>query len=277
MTDRSSAQIIVIGNEKGGSGKSTTAMHVLFGLLWAGQRVASIDLDVRQRTLSRFIENRTTFCGESGMALPMPEHHTLDASEDNDRAAAAQQDRDNLAALIGNLRGRFDAVVIDTPGSDSVLNRAAHEAADTLVTPLNDSLVDLDVISRVAAQGRRARLGRPSHYAEMVWEQKLRRAQRGARALDWIVMRNRLSSLDAVNKRTVERLLGELAGRFGFRVVSGFGERVIFRELFPRGLTLMDLGKARGSGELSMSQVAARQEVRGIVSALRPEAFSGMG
>ena len=51
-----SAHVVVLGNEKGGSGKSTTAFHIAVALLKAGQRVATIDLDCRQKaspTMSR--------------------------------------------------------------------------------------------------------------------------------------------------------------------------------------------------------------------------------
>jgi len=275
MGDGAPAQIIVIGNEKGGSGKSTTVMHLTVGFLQFGHTVATIDLDTRQHTLTRFLENRRAYGAAHRLDLLMPEHHAPVPSAEEGRSVAAQEDERLLGDLVADLRPRFDIVIIDTPGSDSVLNRAAHAAADTLITPMNDSLVDLDVLARVRPGDDAPLSGPPSHYAEMVWEQKLKRASQRRRVLNWLVMRNRLSSLDAVNKREVERLLVGLARRFGFQVVPGFGERVVFRELFHRGLTMMDPRGSDMSGHLNMSQVAARQEVRNLVAtveSLRPTA-----
>ena len=53
-----SPRVIVVGNEKGGSGKSTVAMHIAVGLMKSHQRVATIDLDSRQKTFTHYIENR---------------------------------------------------------------------------------------------------------------------------------------------------------------------------------------------------------------------------
>src|SRR3546814_12498496 len=70
--------------------------------------------------------------------------------------------------------------------------------------------------------------------------------------------RNRLAHREARNMRRVGAALGELAKRVGFRVIPGLSERVIYRELFPRGLTLLDLA---AMGQTSLSHVAARQEL----------------
>ncbi len=168
---------------------------------------------------------------------------------------------------IFELAGRNDVVVIDCPGSDTPLSRRAHTLADTLITPLNDSFVDFDVLGRVDPEG--VKVVRPSHYAEMVWEQRKRRALERRPPIDWIVMRNRLSALDARNKRDIAHALETLASRIGFRLAPGFGERVIFRELFLKGLTLLDLREPGSGSGLTMSHVAARQEVRGLLQALR--------
>lgn len=252
------ARIIVVGNEKGGSGKSTTAMHLAVGLMLAGRRVGCLDLDLRQRSLGRFLENRAAFAAARKVALPMPAFHPLGADEDAEAS---------LATALEGLLAANDLVVIDTPGSDSPLSRAGHSYADVLVTPLNDSLVDLDGLARVDPESMAVK--GPSHYAELVWQQKMRKAQRDGGSMDWVVLRNRLSHLDAHNKREVGRLLGDLARRIGFRILEGFGERVIFRELFLKGLTVMDLHRAAGPEGMSLSHVAARQEVRGLIEALR--------
>src|SRR5260221_8660139 len=222
------AHIIVLGNEKGGSGKSTTAMHVVVGLLHERLRVGCIDLDLRQATLSRYVANRAEFCRRGGVRLPMPDQIAIEPPEPA-----------GFDSALAELGGRSDVVVIDCPGHDAPLARRAHACADTLITPLNDSFIDFDVLARVDAEG--IKVVRPSHYAEMVWEQRKQRALERRAPIDWIVMRNRLSALDARNKRDIQRALETLAQRIGFLLPPGFGERVIFRELFLQGLTLLDL------------------------------------
>jgi chromosome partitioning protein len=256
--------VIVLGNEKGGSGKSTTAMHLVVALLKAGHQVGAIDLDARQGTLSRQVENRRTFAQRNDLKLELPELRTIDRARDADtRADAEAQERHALSSAMDDLAA-CAFVVIDTPGSDSHLSRLGHTLADTLVTPLNDSFLDLDLLARIDHDARK--ILSPSIYSQMVWEQRQARAQAGGRPIDWIVMRNRLSHLDARNKRDVGRLLEQLAKRISFRVAPGFGERVIFRELFPKGLTLLDLREAGTGVNMTMSHMAARQEVRALLS-----------
>lgn len=260
------AHVIVTGNEKGGSGKSTTAMHLAVGLLRDKRRVACIDLDARQGTLSNYLGNRRRFMDDKGMDLPMPEFRVIAHSTDANRDVAEADDEKRLSETIAELSQAHDVIVIDTPGADSSLTRLGHSFADTLITPLNDSFIDLDVLARVDPVA--LTISNPSHYSEMVWQQKMRRASRDGGSIDWIVMRNRLSHLDARNKREIERLLLELSGRVGFRQVSGFGERVIYRELFLAGLTMMDIIDVLGTESLTMSHISARQEVRGLIDAI---------
>ena len=256
--------VIVLGNEKGGSGKSTTAMHLVVALLKAGHQVGAIDLDARQGTLTRQVENRRTFAKRNGLELELPELRTIDRARDADtRADAEAQERQALSAAMDELAS-CAFVVIDTPGSDSHLSRLGHTLADTLVTPLNDSFLDLDLLARIDHDAKK--ILSPSVYSQMVWEQRQARAKAGGRPIDWIVMRNRLSHLDARNKRDVGRLLEQLAKRISFRVAPGFGERVIFRELFPKGLTLLDLRESGTGVAMTMSHMAARQEVRALLS-----------
>jgi chromosome partitioning protein len=253
------AHVLVIGNEKGGSGKSTTALHIAVALMSPGARVATIDLDARQGTLTRYIENRAAYLRRKGVALPMPIHAAVQATGDT------ADEKARFEAALEPAVTATDYVVIDTPGSDTHLSRLAHTWADTLLTPLNDSFVDLDLLARVDPDT--LKIVRPSVYAEAVWKQRQIRSMQGARPIDWIVMRNRLSSLAARNKRDMASVIEALARRIGFRVAAGLSERVIYRELFLSGLTLLDL--KRGSGpSLTMSHVAARQEVRDLVAAL---------
>jgi chromosome partitioning protein len=120
--------------------------------------------------------------------------------------------------------------------------------------------------------GRTGEILRPSVYAEMVWEQRKVRAKRDGGSIDWIVMRNRLSNLEANNKREMGEVLDKLAKRIGFRQAPGFSERVIFRELFLQGLTMLDVfdqSQRSGNARPRMSHVAARQEVRALINALQ--------
>ena len=101
----------------------------------------------------------------------------------------------------------------------------------------------------------------------MVWNARQLRAQAGLKPLDWIVLRNRLGTQFMHNKKKVGDALESLSKRIGFRVAPGFSERVIFRELFPRGLTLLDL-RDIGVANLNLSNIAARQEVRDLMKAM---------
>ena len=258
--------VLVLGNEKGGSGKSTAAMHVIVGLLREGYRVAALDLDARQGTLLRHLQARAAFSAARGVPLPQPEARAVHPSQAENRAEAARQDEEQLAAAIAAF-GAAEFLVIDCPGADTALSRAAHARADTLITPINDSFVDFSMLATVDPDDHR--VISPSIYSEMVWEARKARFARDRGRLDWIVMRNRLGAAEARNKRDVGATLEALAKRIGFRTVRGFGERVIFRELYLQGLTLMDLKEAGIADRLSMSHVAARQEVRTLLAAIR--------
>lgn len=260
------AHIIVVGNEKGGSGKSTTCMHVGTALARLGFRVGALDLDLRQKSFGRYVENRRAYMARAGLSLPTPDYRDLpelaaDAVQPGENAFDAK-----LAAAISELAPQCDFIVIDCPGSHTRLSQVAHSLADTLITPLNDSFVDFDLLARVDPETGRVK--GPSIYSEMVWNARQLRAQAGLKPIDWIVLRNRLGAQQMHNKKKVGAALEELSRRIGFRVAPGFSERVIFRELFPRGLTLMDL-RDTGVDQLNLSNIAARQEVRDLMTELR--------
>jgi len=256
--------VIVLGNEKGGTGKSTAAMHVITSLLRNGHSVATIDVDARQGTLTRYIENRRVRREATGEDLPMPNHIPIFKSTLSILEEAEQQEKATMNEAIENFKGH-DFLVIDTPGSDSYLSRLAHSYADTLITPLNDSFVDLDMLVRVKSND--LSILHPSTYSEMVWDQKKHRAIRDGGRVDWIVMRNRLSSIYSRNKEEMEKILSALSKRIGFRLVSGFGERVIFRELFLSGITLLDLKETNTA--VSLSHIAAKQELKVLMDTIQ--------
>ena len=243
---------IVFANEKGGTGKSTTAVHTAVALSQAGRRVAAIDLDTRQRTLGRYLDNRMATIRRTETELPMPAHETFDPEKD-----------DNLDAQLDRLAADADIVVVDTPGRDDPYARQAMLRADTLVTPINDSFVDLDLIGQVDPETYKVR--RPSFYAELVWNSRTQRAKTQGASVDWVLLRNRLQYVEAKNMKRVGQALDELSRRVGFRVIPGLGERVIYRELFPKGLTLLDLKEL---GSVGLSHIAARQELREMISGL---------
>ena len=256
------ATVIVFGNGKGGTGKSTAAMHVIVGLLRDGHRVGAIDLDAQQGTLTRYFDNRRVYTRRQAIELPQPLYRTVGRSEQYDRRDAAEEESERLSRAIDGLSD-CDFIVVDTPGSDNHLAREAHFHADILVTPLNDSFVDLDQLGRIDPTSREFQS--MGQYAEMVWQQNNRRVERGERSLEWLVMRNRVASLDSRNGQNMDRALAGLADGLGLRLVAGFSERVIFRELFLDGLTLLDIREDGADVTLTMSHMAALQEVRSLL------------
>ncbi len=261
------AHVIVLGNEKGGSGKSTTAMHVIVALLKSGARVASIDTDGRQRSLTRYVENRASWARKTGLPLEVPIHFTVPPA--GGELVSEIQDREfrAFAEAVSRTEYGFDYVVIDTPGHNTYLMRVSHAMADTLITPINDSFIDFDVLGRVDADTLEV-LG-PSHYAELVAESMRQRRLVDDRATDWVVVRNRQTTFASRNRRNIERGLKQLSAIAGFRLADGISERVIFRELFPCGLTALDtVGANANDAEPTLSHISARNEVRNLLDTL---------
>ena len=257
--------IITIGNEKGGSGKSTISMHMSVALARMGWRVAAMDLDLRQLSFGRYIENRRNYLARSGHDLPCPTFMALPEIDPATLPAGANIADARMNAVLEQVQDTADFLLIDCPGSHTRYSQFAHSVADTLITPINDSFIDFDLLARTDPDT--GRVIAPSIYSEMVWKARQTRAEAGMRALDWIVLRNRLGTTAMHNKRKVGAALDQLSKRIGFRLAPGFSERVIFRELFPKGLTLLDL-KETGGETMTMSHIAARQEVRDLLAAL---------
>lgn len=257
--------VIVVGNEKGGAGKTTVCMHIKAALQAAGKSVGTMDLDTRQRSLTRYMENRAVLAGRRDMDLA--EHVALESSDSNNMETRQSEEADAFVTALGGLRVRHDFVIIDCPGSDSYLSRLAHASADTLITPMNESFVDLDLLARINPET--LAVESPSIYAEKVWSCRQARAQAHGTPIDWVVLRNRTSHIHAKNRRRVEAVLQELSRRLNFREVEGLSERVVFREMFPAGLTLLDLTDEEAAQSLTMSHVAARAEVTALVKALK--------
>jgi chromosome partitioning protein len=251
--------IIVFANEKGGTGKSTTAVHVAIALAAKGARVACLDLDHRQRTVGRYLDNRAATVTRTGTALPMPVH-----------ATHTSQTEEGFEDLWHRMSEGADYLVVDTPGRDDPFARTAAALSNTLVTPMNDSFVDFDLIGQVDPETFQVK--RPSFYSELIWDVRKQRARADGTTIDWVVLRNRLQHIEARNMRRVSDALGALSKRVGFRIIPGLGERVIYRELFPAGLTMID---SKAFGSMGLAHVAARQELREMMAALQLPEFAG--
>jgi len=264
----SGAHIIAVGNEKGGSGKSTTALHLAVYLLHQGHRVATVDVDSRQQTLTRYVRNRRSTMETTGRQVPMPKHVHLPTAWGDSIRENQRTELDIFTKAIGELRGEVDYIVIDTPGFDGNLARLAHGVADTLITPINDSMIDLDVLARIDLAS-----GEPietSPYSRNVQRARAERAEHSGAPMDWVLVRNRISNLGSRNASQVQHAIERVAARLGCRVADGIAERVIFRSLFPIGMTVFDpLEADLLGGAPSMSHVNARQEYRSLVAALR--------
>jgi chromosome partitioning protein len=255
--------VVVIGNHKGGCGKSTVSMHLIVSLLKEKRRVASFDLDLTQQTLSRYIENRTEWARLHRVTLEVPDHYPLaEASVTAPHPDAT--DATVFTSTLAALPPGYDFVVIDTPSGENHLSLLAHALADTLITPINDSFVDLDVIGTMAPSSDFK--PRRSRYSEMVAAASERRGLVSSRPTDWVVVRNRLPRLMSRNQRQVAQMLEVMAPELGFRTARGLSDRVIYREFFPVGLTAFDpLDENRLGLRGNLAHVMARSEVRDMM------------
>jgi chromosome partitioning protein len=260
------SRVIIVGNEKGGAGKSTLAIHIVVGLLHAGHKVAIMDLDLRQRSMSHFFANRAAWTAANGHVLPM----AIEPDMGDGKALAKASSEEQLAVFERAFAEAeaADVIVIDTPGGDTALSSAAHGRADQIVTPMNDSFVDFDLLGQVDPVT--LELLKPSIYSESVWEARKHRAITQGRqaAIDWLVVTNRLAVAEARNRRRLDERLAKLAKRVGFRVGPGLRDRVIYRELFPFGLTVADLSADIRPVAVSLAHVSARQEMRSLMQAM---------
>lgn len=257
------AHIIVISNEKGGTGKSTLSMHLAIKLLQENFSVATVDLDGRQGTLSKYIENRTKFSDLRNINLLIPQHFRF-SPQDNITQSQAE-----VSLLIEELGKKFDAIIIDTPGTKNYLFDTAHLYADTVITPISDSLIDLNVLADIDFINNKVRA--PGHYASFIWDVKKHLASKGKAYLNWIVVGNKISSLNSKNKNKFFAFLEQISKLYGFRNVEGLKDRVIYKELFLEGLTVLDMGHEKLKLKMNMSHLAAKREIKHIAESICPE------
>jgi chromosome partitioning protein len=263
------ASVIVVGNEKGGAGKSTIAIHTATALLHGEAKVAVLDLDLRQQSTAHFFANRLAWLEANDATAPMPMPAALGADlakATEDEALARFQD------AFAKARDEADFVLIDTPGSDTAISRAAHGLADLIVTPMNDSFVDFDMLGVVDPVT--LELKRHSLYSETVWNSRKARAISERKQIDWVVLRNRLAPTEARNRKRLDERVEALSRKVGFRIGPGLRDRVIYRELFPFGLTVADLSPKIRPVAMSLQHVAARQELRALMGALGLTGFA---
>lgn len=262
--NQNSPYVIVVGNEKGGVGKTTISMHLITTLLYDGFNVSSIDIDSRQRSLSNYLENRTKFIMAKNVDIPMPAHLVVNKTKLDFVKEGEADEESRFKEALGHACGKSDVIVIDAPGNDTFLSRLAHSYADTIITPINDSFVDLNLLAKV--EDDTFKMDRHGLYSEVVWQAKMQRAQRGVgEVVDWVILRNRLSHVDAHNKRNMLVALENFTKRSGARLAEGLSERVIYKELFLKGLTLLDVMGSDSDVNLTMSHVTARQELRRFI------------
>jgi len=268
MASDTRPHVVVVGDHKGGSGKSTLAMHIAIGLMKEGRRVASLDLDFHQRTFTHYIENRRVWAKEQGLSLNVPTHHCVDDLP-TDKLPLTDQSRISLISrAVAAFEHYYDFIVIDTPGGASSVSVFAHGLADTLITPVNDSFIDLDVI--FSLKKSQDHLPKQSQYSEAVRRALDARDAVTKRKTDWFIVRNRLLPLASRNTRDVHSALETAAREAGFHTATGLSERVIYREFFPIGLTAFDSLEASLLGvKPTLSHVLARQEVRQLIASVR--------
>jgi chromosome partitioning protein len=264
---RTGTHVIVVGNEKGGSGKSTTAFHLASYLLYRGFRVASIDADSRQQTFTNYVRNRRHWAQMRGLQLPHTTHFHLPLARSDSIRENQKLEFDLFRRAVVEVEGDADYLVVDTPGFDTHLTRLAHSLADTLITPLNDSLIDLAVMAHIDPVSGEPR--EMSHYSRLVQRARAERLSIDGQTIDWVLVRNRISMLSSRNTRQVQGAIDKIAARLGCRVAEGIAERVIFRSLFPMGLTVFDpLSDDVLGGVPSTSHASARVEYQLLVDAL---------
>ena len=249
---RPPAKIITVANEKGGVGKSTVAFHLAVALADTGHKVLAIDLDRRQQSLTRAFTNRGGTAKRLGVRLPLPRNLML-----------LNQSGAGLCQELSRTAWDCDFVVIDAAGHDSPIARRAIALADLLVSPVNASFVDLDLLGRFHPVSNK--LQGPGCFAMMVSELRAARRDAGMPVLDWLVLQNRKRREVSKNQDQVDKALRQLSQRLDFRIGGGLFERVAYRELFLMGLTHLDL---RRIPELARTKVAAATEVMALLDDL---------
>jgi chromosome partitioning protein len=262
-----STHVIVLGNEKGGSGKSTLSLQLAVALMLEGMRVATIDLDTRKQTLSHCIHNRRKWANLQGLFLPTPDHYVLESVDAGSLRLNKWSDYEAFSRLLESLKPRADFIVIDTPSAHSELSALAHASADTLLTPMNDSMLDIDVLATITPEFHT--LAALSPYAEVVRNAHKTRVVNDQVEIDWVVVRNRLQATDTPSHKSVSLLLEMLSKQLGFREAPGIAEQTTYHEYFNMGLTALDpVESFAGATRQTINHMASRNEILSLIESL---------
>lgn len=256
-------QVIVVNNIKGGCGKTTTCINLSSALLHVGYRVCTLDLDINQFSLTRFFENRRNHCPD----YMHPQHFVLHVKPNQDIYTDQQEYfMEQIMIIFANLKKDSpDFLVIDTPAGDTFISDLVLNYADIIITPINESMIDLDLIVR---KGKKQLL--PGLYSQKMWQKKMQIAEKFNKQINWYVLKNRISPMRSNASCQIQNILEEAKNKLGFKILEGFHERVIFKELFDNGITLLDLIQYKKI-RLSTSHLAAKQELRNFVKIILQE------
>lgn len=225
-------KIIVFGHEKGGTGKSTLTIHVAIGLKMQNYTVGVIDLDARQGTSIRFLTRRER------LDLMVPDQYfgILNSTSDS-KEIAFKEDEIALKTAITKMRD-LDYIIIDTRGSNNNFTQLAINFCDKLITPINDSVLDIDMLISIGSKDQ-VFFG---PYTQTVWEQKKQRnLQNNMKPIDWYLIRNRVSPIVTKNTNNCTAMLETICRKIGCKLGPSITERVIYKETLDRGLLLFDL------------------------------------